>query len=387
MILLGSGTQTMVSAAPWRWTPSLTFSERYDDNLFLVRENRKSDFISIFTPQLRVSSPVGQDSQYIQYRAQVERYTKHSELNKVNHFSDLQWTSQLSKSVTLTLADHFGFTVDSTQISTLGVAVPRGNIYSNDSVIDLKISWLALSYQYGLQAFEDAALSDSQSHNFNEQLTLPLSAHNSLTQSYRMRYFIQDSGLDLRSHSVGTGFRSLLTPTFTLGLEGGIVYWRTSTDDSFRISPSGRLDLEKSFRDLKLTFSFLQEIRTQFRGSMQYTLRNTALRLDYSKDLTAGGGALRTATDRQSASLNLQQNITRRTNLTVMAGYGTSRPIHRGQDRFTSYRGETNFNYVIRPWLRMDVHYSYLKQDADGTTQQQEFRRHQGTVSLTTTLP
>jgi len=386
VILLGSGTQNRVSASPWSWTPSLTFSERYDDNLFLARENRNSDFVSIFTPQFRVSSPVEQRPRYIQYRAEVERYTRHSELNTVNHFSDLEWTSPLSKTAMLTLADHFGFTSDSTEISTLGVAVPRGNTYSNNSAIGLQLSWLVLSYQYGLQAFEDASLNDSQSHTFDEQWTLPLSARYSLTQSYRMRYFVQDGGADLRSHSVGTGLRFLLTPTFTVGLEGGIAYWRSSTDNSFRTSPMGRLDLEKSFRDLRLSFSLLEDIQTQFRGSVQYALRNTVLRLDYSKELTAGGGVLGTVTDRQEASINLQQAITRRTNLTVMAGYGTSQPIHREQDRFTSYRGETDFNYVIRPWLRMGVHYGYLKQDADGTTQQ-EFRRHQGTVSLTATLP
>ncbi len=376
----------MVSASPWSWTPSLTLSERYDDNLFLTRENRSSDFVSILTPQLRVASPAGQSPRYIQYRAEIERYAKHSELNTVNHFSDLEWTSSLSKSAMLTLSDHFGFTSDSTEISTLGVAVPRGDAYSNISVMGLQLSWLVLSYQYGLQAFENASLSDSQSHTFDEQLALPLSARYSFTQSYRMRYFVQDGGGDLRSHSMGTGLRSLITPTFTVGLEGGISYWRASTDNSFRTSPMGRLDLEKSFRDLKLSFSFLEDIQTQFRGSAQYSLRNTILRLEYSKELTVGGGAVRTSTNRQTASVNLQQNMTRRTNLTVMGGYGTSRPIHGEQDRFTSYRGGTDFDYVIRPWLRMGVQYSYLKQDADDITQR-EFRRHQGTVSLTATLP
>ncbi len=386
MILLGSGTQTMVSASPWSWTPSLTLSERYDDNLFLVRENRSSDFVSILTPQLRVSSTVEQRPRYIQYRAEIQRYAKHSELNTVNHFSDLEWTSPLSKSALLTLTDHFGFSSDSTEISTLGVAVPRGDTYSNNSVIGLQLSWLVLSYQYGLQAFESASLNDSQSHTFDEQLTLPLSARYSFTQSYRMRYFLQDGKADLRSHSMGTGLKSLITPTFTVGLEGGISYWRASTDNSFRTSPMGRLDLEKSFRNLKLSFSLLKDIQTQFRGSVEYSLRHTILRLDFSKELTAGGGVLGTATNHQEASVNLRQDITKRTNLTVMAGYGTSRPIHTEQDRFTSYRGETDFNYVIRPWLSMGIHYSYLKQDADSPAQQ-EFRRHQGTVSLTTTLP
>jgi hypothetical protein len=201
-----------------------------------------------------------------------------------------------------------------------------------------------------------------------------------------MRYFLQDGRADLRSHTAGTGLRSLISPTLTLGLEGGITYWRTSTDNSFRTSPMGRLDLEKSFRNLKLAFSFLKDIQTQFRGSAEYTLRHAILRLDYSKELTAGGGVLGTATNRQEASVNLQQNITKRTNLTVTGGYGTSRPIHTEQDQFTTYRGKIDFNYMIRPWLTMGVHYSYLKQDADNPTQQ-EFKRHQGTMSLTTTLP
>jgi hypothetical protein len=386
MIVLNLGTENTVTASSLRLTPSLTFSELYDDNVFLVRENRTSDYVSIVEPQLRVSSSVGEISRSIQYRAQVERYAKTSGLNTVNHFSDLDWRTRLTKSTTLTVSDHFSFTSDSTEISTLGVAVPRGDVYSNASVVGLQLSRLALLYQYGLQGFEAAELSDNQSHTFQGQIGLPLSAHYEFTQSYRLRYYVQDNQVDLRSHTVGTGLRYRLSPSFMIGLEGGVAYWRTSTDDSFRTGPMVRVDLEKSFRRLRLNFTYLEDIRTQFQGSVEYGLRRTVLRLNYSRELTAGGGVLKTATDRQTASVNLQQGISRRADLNLTAGYSTSRPIERNQDRFKSYRGAVAFSYVIRPWLRGAIRYNYFKQDSDDTAQQ-EFKRHQGILSLTFTMP
>jgi hypothetical protein len=386
VIWLSSGAHNMGSASSWSWTPSLSFSERYDDNVFLVRNSRTSDFVSIVEPQLRISSSTGQLSTHIQYRAQVKRYVKTSELNTVDHFADLEWGAHLSKSSSLTILDQFSFTSDSTQISSLGVAVPRGDVYSNNSAIRLQLSRVDLLHQHGLQGFEAAGFNDSESHAFHEQMALPLSARYEFTQSYGLRYFLVEGAPDLRSHTAGVGLRYHFSPTFFIGLEGGVSHWRTSSDESFRTEPSVRLNLQKSFRQLRLSFSYLEDIQTQFQGSAEYELRRTVLRMNYSKELTPGGGVFGTATDRQSASVNLQQDISRKADLALTVSYSAIRPIDTDLSRITSYRGDAAFGYVIQPWLRAGVYYNYFKQDSDDFIQQ-EFRRHQGTLSLTITMP
>lgn len=386
MVLLNSGTETLVSASPWRWTSSVTLSERYDDNLLLVPENEASDFVTILAPQLRVSSSSGEVPRYIQYRAQVERYTRSGELNTVKHFAELEWTARITKAATLTLTDHFSFTPDSTEITSVGVAVPRGDAYGNDSAVGLRFSVLDLSYQYGLREFEAHQLSDSESHILEERVALPLTIRHVVTQSYRLRHFIEDGKATLRSHTVGAGLQYHFTTTFLIGAEGGIAYWRTSSDDSFRSGPMVGFNLDKSFKQLKLSFSYLKDFQSQWRGSVEYSLEKTVLRINYSKELTAGSGVLREAVNRQTASANLQQRISRRADLALTAGYTTNRPISGDQNRFKSYRGETSLSYVIRPWLKTSIQYNYFKQDSDGTAQP-EFRRHQGMLSLTATMP
>jgi hypothetical protein len=146
------------------------------------------------------------------------------------------------------------------------------------------------------------------------------------------------------------------------------------------------VDVEKSFERLKLSFSYLEAIQTQFQGNAEYTMKRGVLRMHYSKELASGGGVFVEATDRQTATVNLQQRISQRVDLVLTAGYTTTQPIETDLGRITSYRGEAAFGYMIQPWLRAGIYYNYFKQDSDDAVQQ-EFRRHQGTLSLTMTMP
>ncbi|MCI0529831.1 MAG: hypothetical protein L0Y56_20500 [Nitrospira sp.] len=384
--MLVSGAEDLVSALPIRWTPSLAVSGRYDDNVLLVKENKASDFTAVLSPQLRVSSSGGRVSGYVQYRPEIERYIKKPELSTIRHFADLEWITSMTQSASITLRDHFTYTPDSVFIGLLGTATPRGDTFSNDSSVTFHTTNLDLSYRYGRQSFKEARLTDTQSHDLHEGVTLPFTARLDFTQSYHLRYFTQERDAAFRSHTTGTGLKYHVSPTLSIGTGAGIIYWRALSDDAFRSRPTFSFDLQKAFKQLKLDFSFLQEFQTQLRGQVEYTLRKTVVRADYSKELVVGGGELAGAVNGQRVGIHMLHTMGKKTDLTITGGYSSYKPIAGPRGQLVVYRGEASLAYIIRSWLRTTLSYNYLSQNA-GDPGQQEFTRNQVMFSLTATMP
>lgn len=385
IVVLLCTLQDNLHASTLRYRLSLAVSERFDDNPLLVQENRVSDYVTILEPQLRIASAKNRD-QYVQYRAQVERYARNSELNTVDHFAGLVWGIHLSKSIHLTLSDSFTFSSDSTDVTSLSVVVPRGNVYTNNSSVGLHTSSISLQYQQEFYGFEAAELNDSQSHTFLEEFAQRLSVHYELRQSFLQRQFLLEDEVNLQSHTVGIELRYYFTSTSYVGLAGGVSRWRTSTSESFNTDPMIRLDLQRSFGRLQVGFSYLEDVDTQFKGSAEYELRRTTLRMQYSRRLTPGGGVFSTPTSSQTADMSIRRSISRKMDLALTSGYGIHKSLEDSQDRFDSYRGTVVFAYLIRPWLQVGVQYEYFQQASEGLVPGEDFKRNQGMVTLTTVL-
>lgn len=381
------GTQDQIFALPYRWTPSLVVWELYDDNIYLVRKDQTSDFVTIIAPQFRISSTEGKVKQEFQYKAQYEWYSRAEELNTLKHFADLDWTARIKESGSLMLKDRFSFTPDSTEISSVGAVVPRGRAYGNDSSVGLHISRIDLSYQYAMRLFDDADLIDTQTHTFEERVALPLlSPREELTQSYRFRYFIEDSSTSLTSHTVGAGLLYHFSPTFRMGAEGGLVYWEASGDNSFQSKPTFGFNLGKDFKQLKLRFSFLKDIQTELQGEAEYTTKRTVFRMNYSKELTIGSGAIRGSVNQQTASASLQHTMGRRTAFSFEATYTTQKIPSGNLNRLVIYRGDARLTYALRSWLSVAIRDLYIRQDAVNPLVQ-EFARNQLYLGLTASMP
>jgi polysaccharide export outer membrane protein len=403
-LIVGSGSffggiQDFLVAPSLRLTPSVIALERYDDNITFVRDGVEPDFTTVVVPKLVLSSSADALSGDASYRASIERYQDKTEFNKVKHFADAKWTAQFQKTATLTLEDHFSRTSDSTDIPSVGVAVPRGNVYGNDLSIGLQFQGFGLSSQHGIQDFEDNQLLDSLSHNIEERLVLPLPPLTQLkmTQSYHLRYYQQDSQTALqtifRSHSAGIGLRHYFSPTFFVGLEGGVAHWRALNDESFRSEAMIRFEIEnqinfeKPSSQLKLSLSYLEDIRTQWLAAVDYRLNSTRCRIDFSRELILGSGLLVHTVARRGAGVQLAQAIGEKADLTLKGTYAAYQSINGDNPRFKTYHGEVGFNYAIVPWLKAQVGYNFFTQDSWKFGGLHEFARNQATLSLTGTIP
>jgi hypothetical protein len=393
-ILFISGTQDQTFAQPFRWASSVGVGQRYDDNIYLVRKDQTSDFVTLITPRFGISSTEGKANQDFQYRAQIERYESAEELNTVKHFGILNWTSRIKESGSLVLTDRFSFTPDSTDISSVGAVIPRGKAYGNESTVSIKIPWTNLSYQYDLRSYEAAELIDAQTHILEERLAVPLfSARQELTQIYRFRYFLQDgtAGLDSQnetwsSHNAGAGLQYYFSPTLLMGAEGGVVYWQNSGDSSSEFKPTFSFNLRKDFKHLKLSFSWMGDIEAQVRGNARYEMKRTVFTIDYSKYFTLYGGTTEGVVDRQVATIDLQHTMGRRTSFTLGTTFGTEKPIGASENQIVTLRESASLAYTFRPWLSGGIHYNYFRQDSNDPFAR-EFTRNQLYMVLTSSMP
>lgn len=83
-------------------TPSLSFIERYDDNIFQTDSDTEDDFIAAIAPGLSLRyAPTANTSLDLDYGIGIERFAKHPEQDQVTHHGMLQVASLLSRRISL----------------------------------------------------------------------------------------------------------------------------------------------------------------------------------------------------------------------------------------------------------------------------------------------
>lgn len=97
-------------------TPSLSFGERYDDNVFKTQTDKQDDFISVISPGIRVQYlPTALTPGTLfdfDYRAAIEFFADHSSQNNVDHRLALTLVSPLAPSIDVRLRELFRITED-----------------------------------------------------------------------------------------------------------------------------------------------------------------------------------------------------------------------------------------------------------------------------------
>jgi hypothetical protein len=392
-----SEAQDHPSSPSFRLTPSGTIAKLYDDNIFFTRNGEEQDIITALAPELRLTTTTKRFSGNLEYRPVFEYFEDHKDLNTTKHFADLAWTAHLSEKSALTFQDHFRFTTDSTEFPLVTLAVPRGDAYANTLTGHMEMPNVDLFYQQEDQYFDLAQLVDGVSRKFEEQMTLPLFAHQSLTQSYRLRFYRLKSQSDFttvfRSHTAGIGFQHNFSQGSFVGLEGGVSYWRDISDQAFRSEGMVRLYLETPIpldqpsRPFRVILSYQEDIESQWQVGVDYSMKKTAFGIHYSRELILGSGILAQTLVREGAGVQFRQTMGENIDLNLAATYARYESIGNNLPLFTTYNGTVGFSYAFRPWLKGEIGYNFFIQDSRDLAGLFEFARNQATMGITALLP
>ena len=235
----------MPRRAPLTLLPSITISEEYNDNVNLSNRERRSDFITGFTPALNVIYESTTYRLTAGYNFTAELYSRdpnrNAAFNRQNFDLDTLWRA--TEQLTLTLIDGFTFSTDTNLVSAEGVATGRDRAWSNNLRGGIgyrvnSLTTLRAGASYEVQRYESEALADSNIYRFDAAVDRVLSTVLTGTVAYEAAYFDIDLEPKTWTHTPRLGLAYRVTDTITLSLSGGPSFVLSDASGADRITPA-----------------------------------------------------------------------------------------------------------------------------------------------------
>ena len=399
------------------FTPRVSVSETYDDNIDLEPDNEDSDWITVVSPgaNLQVASQYTQLA--LDYEAGFSFYAKDSSRDTTRHRGRISWDQLLAEYLRLNVSDTFSRSED-----PITVEDDRITDISNKRDVEYRNTGQAsLNWQFGAEDF--------------------------VTLGYRNRLLNSDSDQTEDSRA-NEGFLNLGTwfvPKFGVDLSASFGRWEFQqprsftgfpTDDFYRYQAG--LTMNYRWQSQRLAYArysiVYQDFDDEFGGiNDDYVVHQPTLgfNTDLGPDTELGAevGYFHQEYDERSgedgfvlnASLNTRRERTTlgiQTNTGYDLDYGTSqnRGIAKYSDNsarvgyqvtedlglfataryrwddFTeldrtdhTYGGRAGVNYTFRPWLTASLEGGHLRRDSN--VDAQEFTDNRVTLRITTAYP
>jgi predicted porin len=283
---------------PITLTPSITISEEFNDNIFQDNSNRKSDFITGFTPGVTLTIQRPEYRWNAGYNFTAEIYAKETQLSNVANRQNLiiDGFYQLSPTVTFTLNELFIYDRNPNVSSPQGFSSGREPSLSNTLSPGLTIQATPLTDvrvfgSYQLQRFLGSDVSSSGDSDIIEAgaavdrtLTPRLTGTASVTGS-----FLSVQGEDdayAVTPQLGVTYR--FTRTLSATIIGGPSVIFQSGETS--ISPAGTVSLSQRFKYGSFSFSYDQSVGSG--GSFGGVTNNKSIGATLTLDSLLKGFAL-----------------------------------------------------------------------------------------------
>ncbi|MBF0558500.1 MAG: hypothetical protein HQL08_06935 [Nitrospirae bacterium] len=243
---------------------SLSVSEQYNDNVYLQKTDRKSDFETSVSPTLDISLESGTNKMSINYTPGFNFYNSETNLNSTSHSAGAAATINLSDTTVLNMNDTF---LRSSEITDLASVVAMGPVraFSERTInngtgnITFKLKNnlnLVIGGGISTSDIKGGVSSNSQSYTGNAGLNYTLSERTTISANAAYARYLYRIGNDSNNQNYGLGFTYKLRPTLTLALTGGMSVTDTAnTGKSSNFSGSAVLTKNFEFGTGSLTYS------------------------------------------------------------------------------------------------------------------------------------
>ena len=239
----------------------ITVSETYDDNIFLTKNDKVNDWITVVTPGIAMSLVQEHTNLHVRYAPSFYRYADRDEENNTAHSAGLTFGQDLDEGLRFNLTDTYLKSSDPLEDpqNVQGLRQTRNKYWTN--ITDANFSYVFgaenrvnAGYRYNLYENDQLTLDDSKIQSPYANLTYWLDVQNGaeLTYSYTDAEYSRDDNLlaesDYTANSAGMRYLRRFTPNST-----GYVGYNYATYDYDRILPqdfdvhSGLVGLDHSF--------------------------------------------------------------------------------------------------------------------------------------------
>ena len=267
-------------------TPSLSVGERYDSNIFQDPSGEIDDFITLVSPGISVdyisTEPTPETKLEFDYRADFEFFADRSDQDQIAHFGFVQFSSQLTRTLTLRVLDRLIITEDPLereevrdQNTGLGPASQQTRERTVVNRGDIALDVL-LGQRFGLGMLFNSYIADVSDPDDVDEFRYSLGADlgyftdvrrgSRATLSYlvTLHNFHSNGGIvreDFVVHNAIAGFRHLFTPTLSgrVALGYAIVVSDDPEEDG-RDAILAALEIKKTFSTGEASFLYNRRI-------------------------------------------------------------------------------------------------------------------------------
>jgi hypothetical protein len=336
---------------------SLSFTEEYNDNIFLDHLYRDSDFITYISPGINFSVKSTNSELRLGYSPSFSFYSDHDELNDTAHRFTANGSFTLSDRLSLTLTDTF---VKSSEISDIR-AIPdigplTGRIERTLHNISGNISHRlsdTFSYTVGASYFDtdytESGFIDVKTYSGNMSLSYRSSERTTLSANARYIKYDYRTVTDAEGQDYTVGVTHRFSPTVTGSLTGGITITKIEdigeTDTGF----TGNLNITKTFE----------------KGVAALSCGQTVI----------AGVETGTPIRDQTVRLRLTRPITNQLAASISASYSNFKSVETNDIDTNEISFNTDLTYSFTPWANFSLSYSYINND-DKITNTGDYYNH-----------
>lgn len=196
----------------YEFTPAISVSEVYDDNIDLEPENAKSDYITALSPSINLNAVSQKGNLALRYAPTFAWYRRESENDTVRHAGTLDFGRNLSQYLTFNLTDTYVRSEEplETTEGIEGVRRTRQTYDRNNGSASFEYQFgpedtLRCGYSHSLLKNEDPTLDDGTIQNPFAQLTFWFNKRNGVDLRYNFSKasFSRDDGLPAEDDYTG----------------------------------------------------------------------------------------------------------------------------------------------------------------------------------------
>lgn len=245
------------------FTPRLSVTEVYTDNVFLTADRRGTDWITKISPGLNYLLSGGKGQLSADYSVESRIYARNADENTAasRHNGEVFGLWTVSNRTTLTLFDRFESFQDPTEQNMPGLLSTFGRTSINLIALGVKhqmtpsIDFLG-SYANFRFSVDRAGAIDSSTHEGEVGVRVRESRRGRITAKYRFRFFDFELGRDLRSHSVLLGQEMDLSETLVVSGTIGAVHVEPNP---LTVDVLAQVSIKKSFENAIYELGYMRD--------------------------------------------------------------------------------------------------------------------------------
>lgn len=398
--------QVSFSQALIEFTPGISVSETYDDNIDLDSTHEKSDYITAVSPSLSLAVRSENSDLALRYSPSFVWYDKYSDNDTVRHAGSLSYDQGLSQYLHLSISDVFIKSEEPIEETADIVAVrkDRKTYWRNTGNANLRYIFgpeNSLSVGYGQSRLEneDVTIDDSVTHRANTALTYWFDERHGLESHYNYvnAHFTRDDGVqpgdDYDGHGAGAKYLHRFSPHST-GFFGYSYNTRDFDGESEDYDVhSANMGIDHAFSEnVSLSASVGYFIQKNDRsGDESGPTYNASLMKQFERGSVTfygGGGwsesyqdADRTGFTRyNSAGADLQYQLLEWLSAYAGASYRMDKE-DRTDRKWKTLRGHVGLSWSFMRWFSMSLSYTHSDRDDDLETEDYTANRVMLTLS------